>query len=211
MLYHYMYDRMVKRSRSAHIVKDYYPITAMFGLACDCSPRLNASAKEPYHKNTSLCLHVGAVNAKRRMPVNLIIEIIEYAKSRGIQVRLVGTETELARQVIDLSGGYPAYELTGVKTVKTWLSQSDLVIAPDSGILHLAAALDKTCIAVYGPNTFERSGPLSDKVRVIELDYDCRPCIQKHPCPYDIRCMKHIRFEAIREAMDRCLAEPLRF
>jgi len=197
---------MVKKFKYNHIVRDYYTVAEALGLACEPIPRLKAMAVEHHHMKRSLCIHIGADNEKRRIPVTLILNIIAYAESSGIRVRLIGTETDLAGQILKLANGYPEYQSGDLASVNQWLKHSELVIAPDSGILHLAAALDKPCIALYGPNTFSRSGPLSNKVAVIELDYDCRPCIQKNPCRYNVRCMNQIRFDAVRREMDRFLS-----
>jgi ADP-heptose:LPS heptosyltransferase len=200
--YHFLYSRMVEKSRHDQIVRDYYPIIEALGYDVSPIPQLPTKTLPNDRPSPSICIHIGADNEKRRIPLELILKIIAYARSSGIRVRLIGTETDLAGQILEQTGNYPVYEMAALDTVMKWLVRSDLVIAPDSGILHLAAALDKKGIGIYGPNTFARSGPLSDKISVIELDYDCRPCVQKNPCPHQMRCMNCIKFEMVRKKME---------
>lgn len=200
--YHFLYSRMVEKSRYDQIVRDYYPIIEALGYDARPIPHLPTKSLPNDGPSPSICIHIGADNEKRRIPLELILEIIFYARSSGIRVRLIGTETDLAGQILEQSDNYAVYDIAALDTVMKWLARSDLVIAPDSGILHLAAALDKKGIGLYGPNTFARSGPLSDKISVIELDYECRPCVQKNPCPHQVRCMNYIKFEMVRKKME---------
>jgi ADP-heptose:LPS heptosyltransferase len=202
ILRHSHYSRMVKKFTYDHIVRDYYPLSEALGYVCDRTPCLKPmSTVRRSDGSKHLSIHIGANNEKRRIQPDLILEIILYAKASGVRVRLIGSEEEIAGRIRQMSGGYPEYQSAELPTVRQWLEESDLVIAPDSGILHLAGALGKPCIALYGPNLFSRSGPLSTNVAAIELDYDCRPCIQKRPCPYDTRCMRNIRFEQVMEKL----------
>lgn len=88
-----------------------------------------------------------------------------------------------------------------------WLiSKCDLTISPDSGPMHLAAALSVPQIAIFG-STHPRLGfaPMNPKARILCADLDCQPCTLhgRLSCPlghYD--CMKKISPQMIRDAID---------
>ncbi|RYZ44367.1 MAG: glycosyl transferase, partial [Chitinophagaceae bacterium] len=89
--------------------------------------------------------------------------------------------------------------------------QSKVVIAHDTGLMHIAAALRKQVIAIwgsttpsfgmvpyYGKNFLQRVPPPSDDVQVHKLW--CRPCtkIGRNKCPQGhFKCMKNISIDEI--------------
>ena len=69
---------------------------------------------------------------------------------------------------------------TTLRQLGVCLEQAQLVIANDTGILHLAAALRRPVVALYGPTSPALTGPLGDPQRTVVLHHpDCCPQI---PC-----------------------------
>lgn len=84
------------------------------------------------------------------------------------------------------------------------LKLATLVIANDSGLLHLAQSQKTPVVAIYGPTTRELGYfPLAENSTVIETDLPCRPCTHKglNYCPRKhFKCMNDIKPEAVINA-----------
>ena len=107
---------------------------------------------------------------------------------------------------IDLIGRTDLPLLMGV------VAHCDVLIANDSGALHLAAALGVPVVGIYGPTDERYSTPLApvahaaDRVKTLSERVFCRPCFMAD-CPIDHRCMKRISTERVRDAVLKVLQE----
>ena len=95
-------------------------------------------------------------------------------------------EVELADEIKKTMRSEPI-----VMSGKTSLSQTAalvencrLFISNDSGLLHVAGAVNTPAIGIFGPTDPKRTGPYSASSIVIRKDLDCSPCYQGKP----VRC-----------------------
>lgn len=98
--------------------------------------------------------------------------------------------------------GPNAIDLCGKTTIRelaALLGRCALVIANDSGPLHLAAAIGIPTIGIFGPTDPQRSAPPAN-CTVISKSVQCSPCY-KRECPTDLLCMTSVSVEEVyREA-----------
>ncbi|RMG60548.1 MAG: lipopolysaccharide heptosyltransferase family protein [Deltaproteobacteria bacterium] len=87
-----------------------------------------------------------------------------------------------------------------------FMSLMDLVIGPDTGPVHLAAAVGVKTISFYRVTRAERNAPRGKRHVSIQADVHCAGCLRKE-CPHREMCEEAIRPELFREALFTLLAE----
>ena len=94
---------------------------------------------------------------------------------------------------------------TGLRQLLAILAQVDVVVGPDSGALHLAAALGRPVVSLWGATSAARSAPWRSEHLVVEGRAPCAPCFLRH-CPIGRVCMRGIEVESVvaraREALE---------
>jgi len=105
--------------------------------------------------------------------------------------------------VLDLVGK------TALRDLPAYLASCTVVVSNDTGPMHVAAALGKPIVTLYGPTTaalgFSPYGVLWEEASV---DLDCRPCDAHGPqrCPLSHwRCMRNLSAEQVANAVQRLL------
>jgi len=120
----------------------------------------------------------------------------------------------LATPVVLLGSGNDAQPAAGIRG-KNLVGQTSLddairliagaaaVVSNDSGLMHVAAALGRPQVALFGSSSPEHTPPASARARVLWLRLECSPCFERE-CPLGhFRCMKEITVEQVLAAMDK--------
>ena len=77
------------------------------------------------------------------------------------------------------------------------IARADAVVANYSGLLHIASALNRPVVALYGPTDPDHAPPFSDLAASISLRLDCSPCRQRE-CPLGHHnCMRQMSSELV--------------
>ena len=76
-------------------------------------------------------------------------------------------------------GGINLVGKTNLRQLVALLERADLIIANDSGPMHIAAALGRPLVTPYGPTSPVRTGPYRRMDSVIRLDVACSPCFSR--------------------------------
>lgn len=154
----------------------------------------------------------GAYGPAKQWPIENFRQIAEWANSVGIQVCILGTEKEKAAgEVIchELKGAENLSGDTTLQEAAALLKSSDVVLANDSGIMHLAAALGCSGTAIFGSTCPTATGPVGGRWAVLNGGEacSCAPCFQRN-CgerEKNYACLQAITPEAVRKTLEQML------
>ncbi|MEW6314559.1 MAG: lipopolysaccharide heptosyltransferase II [Pseudomonadota bacterium] len=131
----------------------------------------------------------------KRWPAKHFAELARQL-SAGYEIWLVGSNKDAAvgEEIRKLSNG-ACINLCGQSSLAEavdLLASAMLVVSNDSGLMHVAAALDRTMIALYGSSSPAFTPPLSGRAHIMKLDLPCSPCF-KRECPLGhFNCMNQL-------------------
>jgi heptosyltransferase-2 len=129
-----------------------------------------------------------------------------------LAVVLIGSQRErvvcedvaaLAPGVIDLAG------MTSLSELAALIRRAAICITNDSGPMHLAVALDRPVISIFGPTDPVWIGPYRRADAVLYADLECSPCYLRKlkDCRHDHACMRGVSAPAVIERAECILSE----
>jgi heptosyltransferase-2 len=143
----------------------------------------------------------------KRWPPERFAAIGDRAVERwGARVLLFGSsgEREICRAVTRTMT-HAALDLCGRTTLgeaMALIRQCRGFVTNDSGLMHVAAALEVPTVAVFGSTDPVATGPLGRQTVVLRHDLPCSPCL-KPTCTTGYRCLLAVEPEEVWEAMER--------
>ncbi len=149
----------------------------------------------------------------KRWPETRYGELAQRALARGWGVWLFGSDKDRAvcaavneasgNRCVDLSGR------TSLAQAVDLLALADAVVSNDSGLMHVAAALERPLVAIYGSSDPGFTPPLNEKNRVLCLGLKCSPCF-KRECPEGhLDCLTGIGVDRVVDALRELAKEKI--
>ena len=146
----------------------------------------------------------------KQWPANYFAELANLALNQNWQVWIFGSanDSEIAESILNSIDGKVLDRVVNL-VGRTSLAQAielmslvSVVVSNDSGLMHVAAALSKPLVGLYGSTSPHFTPPLAEKVKLFATNIECRPCF-KRECPYGhLLCLKEIKPEDVKEAVN---------
>jgi len=152
---------------------DYQPTAPDYGLA------LHGEAVDP--EQYVIFLH-GSAWASKRWPIPFWQGLRRQAEDAGYKVVLpAGSEEErkTAWQIAEGSAAAEVLPATGLNELAHLLGHADGVVAVDTGLAHVAAAVEAPIVSLYGATSTGRTGVVGKVALAMQSAVECSPCYQR--------------------------------
>jgi heptosyltransferase II len=145
----------------------------------------------------------------KRWPGSHMAALAQTMLNRGFQVCIFGSNKD--REIADeiLAGAPKVIDYCGKTSLAEAIDMMSLaraVVSNDSGLMHVAAALERPLVAIYGSSSPEFTPPLSANAKIVTLDLECSPCFER-VCPLKhMNCLNQLGPDKVLIALDQLLA-----
>ena len=183
-------------------------------------PRLTSTIEQQHSARTALGLPIDVApvvfcpgaeyGPAKRWPIHHFAELARRIGADGTSIWIVGSakDREVGDAIAHQSEG-TALNLCGRTSLEQaidLLAGARAVVSNDSGLMHVAAALDRPLVALYGSSSPGYTPPLSRHAKILSLGLDCSPCF-KRECPLappeTLCCLEDITPERVLDALKR--------
>ena len=154
----------------------------------------------------------GTVWETKHWRIEGFAEVARQLLARGYAVALAGSPKDRprCRQVALAAPG--VCDVSGQTTLAEMIAlvrHSALCVTNDSGSMHIAVALDKPVVSVFGPTNPLRTGPYGRPQAVVQADVECSPCYLRKlsRCPHDHLCMQQVSPEMVLDRLAQLRSE----
>ncbi|MES2298090.1 MAG: lipopolysaccharide heptosyltransferase II [Pseudomonadota bacterium] len=151
--------------------------------------------------------------AAKRWPATHFAQLAASVRAAAPNARiaLLGSPKDRAAcdEIVAIAGALRLHNLAGATSLDeaiALIARADAVVANDSGLLHIASALNRPVLALYGPTDPDHAPPFSDIAHALSLRLACSPCRQRD-CPLGHQdCMQKMGAAMVWERLAPLLA-----
>jgi len=210
------YDVAVRRaSFHTHAVDWYLAVLPRLGVPVRANfqwlperPEIAAAVKAGWQTDGAcwIALQPGARWLTKRWPVENFAELARLLANNFQNTRFAILGDRKDRPLGEIiSRAVPERCLnlcgqTSLPEMVEWLRLCRLMVTNDTGPMHVAAALGKPLVALFGPTEPRRTGPYGQLNNVLRIDLPCSPCLKSH-CTYEKpnECLNALSLAAVFE------------
>jgi ADP-heptose:LPS heptosyltransferase len=215
---HFGYDLTVEHSSHVHEIENYRRLVRALGVKAGNPPSLPVPSTGASPPADYAVFHLWPGGRRKKLkqwPEEKWLALVEEIVSWEVEIVLTGAPADSAANdaMIERAGPHArrfVRNAAGLKLQETaaLLAHSRLVVSVDTGVMHMAAALGAPLVALHGPTSSRRWGPISERAIAIDSalagsgylnlgwEYPERP----------LACMECISYESVRDAC-RCVIE----
>lgn len=211
-----------KQDRQMHHIHYYLHMLKSYGIEADYTfPYIELQLQEVQeaqlflndYPKPILAIAPGASfgMAKRWLPEYFAWVADEFIKMYHGCVLIAGSpaETETARAIVASATEQALiFDLTGRLSLRKTIaviSQCDCVLSNDSGLMHVAYAVGKPLVAIFGSTSPELTGPQGRLSKVLKASVPCSPCFARTCKEQHLKCMALVTPEMVLEAIKEIL------
>jgi len=194
-----------RRNKNRHAVEENLDIVRYLGID-SVEPEFPVSfpAKELAEKHPRVAILPASRWRTKNWPINCFIDLARrLQKARDVSIFLLGgpkdvgicgeIERALAGRSVNTAGKASLLETGGL------LKKMDLLIANDSGPVHMSVAVGTPALVIFGPTDPLRTGPYGDRNRVVRISLPCQPCFSRTCGKPGVPCLSGVTPQMVEE------------
>ena len=143
-----------------------------------------------------------AFGPAKKWPLARFRALAYHLRRLGYSIVVLGglAEKEAGQELVqDLPRAKNLCGLTDLATAAAVIEKLDLFVSNDSGLMHVAAALKRPQVAIFGSTDPEATGPLNPRARVVRAEVKCSPCLSR-TCASGYECFTKVQVSDVLEA-----------
>lgn len=218
------YDIIVPRATfHTHAVDWYLAVLPRLGVPVDKNflwlperPEAAAAVRAKWNPEAArwIALQPGARWRNKRWPAEHFAELVRALSRENATLRftvLGSAEDQPLADVVCRAAPERCLNLAGrtsLPEMVEWLRRCDLMVTNDTGPMHVAAALGKPVVGLFGPTEPRRTGPYGQLERVVQHHLPCVPCLKPRCAwPRPMECLTAIAPATVLERVRRELRQ----
>lgn len=172
---HRGYDRTALHSNRCHESVNYQSLLSAVEIPVGSLPCIHYQKDEPPVANPYIIFHPwpsGLRHELKEWPLENWIKLGAWCIGRGYTVFVTGSLSDAPRSAfLAMQIGGKSLAGTSLSKQPSVLAQAACTVSVNTGIMHLAACLPKPLIALHGPTSVKRWGPLSPHAISLTSDH----------------------------------------
>ncbi|MFC1868975.1 lipopolysaccharide heptosyltransferase II [Thermodesulfobacteriota bacterium] len=147
----------------------------------------------------------------KRWPPERFAAIGNWAQERWM-AKVVVTGSAGEQEICEKLAGFMKHTAlnlcgrTDLRQAMGLIKRCQFFVTNDSGLMHVAAALNVPTVAIFGSTDHLATGPLSRTSRIVRHNVECAPCL-KPECPTDFKCMLEIKPDEVWKELEKLKEE----
>jgi len=215
------YPLMVQRYAALALPKEAEPLTQFPFPALQVNPAQRSQLLTKFalqlHRPLLIICPGAEYGPAKRWPEHYFAEVADEKIRAGWQVWLMGSAkdnlvTDAIRNLLLDEERHHCHNLAGNTSLGEaieLIACADAVLSNDSGLMHIAAALQKPLAVIYGSTSPEHTPPLSDSVSIISNNIECSPCFERECPKVHHKCLRDLTPQQVLAALNKLIATPL--
>ena len=159
-----------------------------------------------------IAINPGARWLNKRWPAEYFAELVKRLAAKNHESRFVvlgGKQDQPLGEIISQAEPSRCLNLTGKTSLPEmieWIRRSEFIVTNDTGSMHVAAALGKPAVAMFGPTDPRRTGAYGQIEYSLRISLPCSPCM-KDVCTYEkpMECLRAMTPEFVEREIHRRL------
>jgi lipopolysaccharide heptosyltransferase I len=188
---HWNFDWLPKRAEIAAVLEQKWPVDSARWIV----------------------LQPGARWLNKRWPAEYFAQLVRQLSFTKNEFRFAILGSDADRNlgaIISQANPGKCLDLTGklsLGEMVEWIRQSEAMVANDTGPMHVAAALGKPVVSIFGPTEPRRTGPYGQLENVLRVNLPCAPCMKPN-CSFSkpLECLRAISPERVAKMVERVTA-----